>query len=184
MPESNPFDEFDSLSGSPVPGVDQTPGGATAVDDSELDKLRKQVEDQKALYVRTLADFDNYRKRVERERRTNADLGRREVLTRLLSVVDNLERAAAYRADGTAPEAIIDGVLATVKQFHALLESENVRAIETVGKPFDPSVSEAVATAPDGSVPDGTVLNEARRGYAIGDEVLRPAQVIVAKHQD
>lgn len=63
-----------------------------------------------------------------------------------------------------------------------MLEAENVRPIETVGKPFDPSNAEAVATAPDRTVPDGTVLNEARRGYAIDDDILRPAQVVVATH--
>jgi len=179
MPETNPVDEFDSLSGSPVPGIDPQPDGAGARD--ELEQTRKQVEDQKALYVRTLADFDNYKKRMEREVRQRSDLGRREVIKRILTIVDNLSRAAEYRDNGTPPEKIIDGVLATVKQFEALLAAENVTVIETVGKPFDPAVSEAVGTAADGSVPDGTVLNEARRGYAIGDEVLRPAQVIVAK---
>jgi molecular chaperone GrpE len=78
---------------------------------------------------------------------------------------------------------VLEGTLATIKQFETLLESENVRPIETIGKPFDPAVSEAVGTASDGSVPDNTVLGEARRGYLIGDEVLRPAQVIVSKHE-
>ena len=69
-----------------------------------------------------------------------------------------------------------------MKQFESILENENIRPIETIGKPFDPSVSEAVGTAADGSVPDNTVVDEARRGYMIGNEVLRPAQVIVSKH--
>jgi len=179
MPDTNPVDEFDSLSGAPVPGIDPQPEDAPARD--ELEETRKQVEDQRALYLRILADFENYKKRMDREMRARSDLGRREVLKRLLTVVDNLSRAADYRNGGTPPEQIIDGVLATVKQFEAILEAENVRVIDTVGKPFDPAVSEAVGTAPAGSVPDGTVVNEARRGYAIGDDVLRPAQVIVAQ---
>jgi len=179
MPETNPVDEFDSLSGGPVPGVDPQPENAAP---DQVEKLRQQVEDQKALYLRTLADFENYKKRTDREMRFRSDLGRRELLKRLLGVVDNLQRAAEYREGGTPPEQIVDGLLATIKQFEALLDAENVRRIDTVGKPFDPAISEAVGTAPDGSVPDGTVLIEARRGYAVGDEVLRPAQVIVAKH--
>jgi molecular chaperone GrpE len=179
MPESNPVDEYDSLSGSPVPGIDPQPDRSDLRE--ELERTRKQVEDQRALYVRTLADFDNFKKRIDREMRGRSELGRREVLKRLLPVVDNLLRAAEYRDGGTPPEKIIDGVLATVKQFETLLEAEDVRTIETIGKPFDPAVAEAIGAVSDDSVPDGTVLNEARRGYSIGDEVLRPAQVIVAK---
>jgi molecular chaperone GrpE len=180
MPESNPVDEFDSLSGGPVPGIDPEPAARDG--DGELERARKLVDEQRALYVRTLADFDNYKKRVDREMRSRSDLGRREVLKRLLSVLDSLQRAAAFRDNGAPPEQLVDGLLATVKQFETVLEAENVRPIETVGKPFDPSIAEAVATVADASVPDGTVLNEARRGYAIDDDVLRPAQVVVAKH--
>lgn len=187
MPEMNPVDEFDSLSGAPVPGVDEPRDGAPPSDGSpapEVQQLRKQIEDTRALYLRTLADFENYKRRMERDLRTRADEGRRALLSRLLGAVDNLQRAADYRSGGTPPEQLVDGVLATVKQFEQLLDAENVTAIETMGKPFDPAVSEAVGTAPNASVPDGTVIAEARRGYRIGDEMLRPAQVIVAKHDD
>lgn len=180
MPESNPLDEFDSLSGAPMPGVDDTPDIASVRD--ELERTRKQLDEQRALYLRVLADFENYKKRIERDQRALSDFGRRELLKRLLPVLDSLQRAAAYREGGTPPEQIVDGVLATVKQFEAVLDAENVKPIETVGKPFNPALSEAVGTAADGQVPDGTVLNEARRGYRIGDDVLRPAQVIVARH--
>jgi molecular chaperone GrpE len=180
MPESNPLDEFDSLSGAPVPGVDETADAPGLRE--ELEQAKRQAEEQRALYLRALADFENYKRRMERDQRALSDFGRRELLKKLLSVVDNLQRAAEFRERGTAPEQIVDGVLATVKQFEALLEGENVRPIDPMGKPFDPSISEAVGTAPDGSLPDNTVLAVARRGYTVGDEVLRPAQVIVSKH--
>lgn len=180
MTESNPHDEFDSLSGAPMPGIDDVPDSTGLRD--ELERTRKQVEEQRSLYMRALADFENYKRRVERDQRALSDFGRRELLKKLLPAIDSLQRAAQYRERGTPPEQIIDGVLATVKQFESVLESENIKPIDTVGKPFDPAVSEAVGTAKDGSVPDNTVLSEARRGYRIGDEVLRPAQVIVSKH--
>ena len=180
MAETNPYDEFDSLSGAPMPGIDDAPSD-DGKRDEELAALRKQADDQRALYLRALADFDNYKRRTERDYQTRSDAGRREVLRKLLPALDNLQRALQFRTRGTPPEQIVDGLLATVKQFEAVLESENVRAIETLGKPFDPAVSEAVGTASDGSVPDSTVLDEARRGYRIGDDVLRPAQVIVSK---
>lgn len=179
-PDSNPHDEYDSLSGAPMPGIDETPDVVALR--AELDKVRKLADEQRSLYLRALADFENYRRRMERDQRALSEFGRRELLKKLLPVIDNLLRAAKYRETGTPPEQIVEGVLATVKQFESILESENVRPIETIGKPFDPAVSEAVGTSRDGSVPDDTVLDEARRGYMIGSEVLRPAQVIVAKH--
>jgi molecular chaperone GrpE len=181
MTETNPYDEFDSLSGAPMPGIDDAPAD-DGKRDEELAALRKQADEQRTLYLRALADFDNYKRRMERDQRALSDLGRRDLLKKLLPAIDNLQRALQFRTRGTPPEQIVDGLLATVKQFEAVLESENVRAIDTIGKPFDPAVSEAVGTASDGSVPDNTVLDEARRGYRIGDDVLRPSQVIVSKH--
>jgi len=179
MAETNPHDEFDSLSGAAMPGIDDAPDAGLR---DELDRARKQVDEQRSLYMRALADFENYKKRIERDQRALSDFGRRELLKKLLPAIDNLQRAAEYRERGTPPEQIVDGVLATVKQFESLLDTEGIRRIDTVGKPFDPALSEAVGTSPDGSVPDNTVLHEARGGYMIGDEVLRPAQVIVSKH--
>jgi len=179
MSETNPLDEFDSLSGAAMPGIDDAPDAGLR---DELDRARKQVDEQRSLYMRALADFENYKKRIERDQRALSDFGRRELLKKLLPAIDNLQRAAEYRERGTPPEQIVDGVLATVKQFESLLDTEGIRRIDTVGKPFDPALSEAVGTSPDGSVPDNTVLHEARGGYMIGDEVLRPAQVIVSKH--
>lgn len=182
MPESNPLDEFDSLSGAPVPGIDETPDSATLR--QELDRMRGQVEEQRALYLRALADFDNYKKRMQRDQRALSDLGRRDLLKRILPVLDSLLRAQGSAKERGESGPLVDGLDAIIKQFESSLEAEQVRPIDTVGKPFDPTVSEAVGTAADGSAPDNTVIAEARRGYVVGDEILRPAQVIVSKHTD
>jgi molecular chaperone GrpE len=180
-------DEFDSLSSAAVPGVDQAPangpvpGEAGQAELTELEDARKQIQEQRNLYLRALADFDNYKKRNERLIREQSDAGRRAVLNRVLGVLDSLERAAAYRAQGVPAEQLVDGLLATVKQFSSLLESEGIRPITVAGKTFDPKVSEAVGTRVERDVPPNTVVEEARKGYMIGDEVLRPAQVIVSK---
>jgi len=183
-------DEFDSLSTAGVPGIDAAPpnGEATASpaqsEAAELEKARAASDEQRQLYLRTLADFDNYKKRTDRFMRERSEQGRRELLARLLPVLDNLERAAAYREQGTPPEQLVDGLLATVKQFRALLENEGVRPIELKGKPFDPAVSEAVATREDANAAPNVVVEEARKGYKLGEDLLRPAQVIVAKPAD
>ncbi len=185
MPDTNPLDEFDSLATGPLPGVDESANGVAAAEPSAQDQLahaRAQVEEQRGLYLRALADFDNYRKRAERDIADLSQRGRRELLKRILPVLDNLARAEEYRERGTPPEQIIEGAIQTGKQLLAALAAENVRPIEVVGKPFDPAIAEAVATQPAGAgVADNTVIAEAAKGYYIGDEVLRPAQVVVAK---
>lgn len=179
-------DDFDSLSSSAVPGIDETPANGPAPADpdalrSELERARAQAQEQRDLYLRALADLDNYKKRTDRFIREQSDAGRRALLNRVLGVLDNLERAAAYRRQGTSAEQLVDGLLATIKQFSSLLEAEGVKPVELTGKMFDPKVSEAVGTRVAADKPANTVLDEARRGYMIGEELLRPAQVIVSK---
>jgi molecular chaperone GrpE len=199
MPELNPTDEFDSLSTGALPGVDPSEADERADGESraqvslsdQLEAARAQAEsaraladEQRNLYLRTLADFDNYRKRAQRDVRDLSERGRRETLKRLLPVLDNLARAEEYHERGTPPEQIVDGLLQTSKQLLAALAAENVRPIDVVGKPFDPSIAEAIATQPaEDGVKDNTVVAEASKGYYIGDEVLRPAQVVVAKRE-
>jgi len=179
-------DDFDSLSSSAVPGVEAAPSNGEAPAGSadsrtELDKAKADADTQRQAYLRTLADFENYKKRTDRYLRERSDEGRRQLIVRLLPVLDNLERAAGYREQGTPAEQLVDGLLATVRQFVNLLETEGVRPIDLKGKTFDPKVSEAIATREDQKSAPNTVLDEARKGYMLGEEVLRPAQVIVSK---
>jgi molecular chaperone GrpE len=184
MADLNPLDEYDSLAGSPLSGIDDVapPDGAAGESglQAELAAVKAQAEEYRNLHLRALADFDNYKKRVDRMIADRSDAGRRELLKRILDVLDSLDRAAAYRQQGTPPEQLVDGLLATVKQFATVLETEDVRPIDVVGKLFDPVVAEAVGTRPNPDLPEHTVLDEARKGYRIGDDVLRPAQVIVS----
>lgn len=182
MPDS---DEFDSLSSAPVPGIDEARSDGQAPADASdlqrrLDQVTAELGQQRDLYLRALADFDNFKRRTERESAARADAGRRKLLLRVLDVLDNFERAAAYRTSGTPPEQLVDGLLATVKQINALLEAEGVKPFEVSGKPFDPKVAEAVGTRAQAGKPPNMVLDEARKGYLVGDELLRPAQVIVS----
>jgi molecular chaperone GrpE len=126
-----------------------------------------------------MADFENYKKRSERHNRDMAEHKRRDLLKSLLPVIDNLERALSY--DG--PEnGLREGVSQTLKGFEALLASQGVKPLSVKGAPFDPAFAEAIATqpSPDG---DGIVVEEAQKGYTIGDELLRPAKVVVSKSE-
>ena len=128
MADTNPRDEFDSLSGAPMPGVDDpTPSDGDV--ERAVAEARRQADEQRSLYMRALADFDNYKRRMERDQRSLSEFGRRELLKKLLPAIDNLQRAAAFRERGAPPDQIVDGLLATVKQFESILDSENIRPI-------------------------------------------------------
>jgi len=184
-------DDFDSLSSAAVPGINGAPSDGQASSDAaasslqgDLERARALGQEQRDLYLRALADFDNYKKRTERLIREQSDAGRRALLTRVLSVLDNLARAAAYQQQGVPAEQLVEGLLATVKQFTSLLEAEGVQPLELVGKPFDPKVAEAVGTRVEPGKPANTIVDEARKGYTVGGELLRPAQVVVSKESE
>lgn len=145
---------------------------------AELTAARAKGEENYNKFLYAMADFENYKKRVERQLADIATAGKRTILIKMLPVLDNLERALAH-ADS---DGLRDGLQATLRQFETALSSENVKAVSLKGKPFDPRLAEAIATqpAPDG-VAEDTVLDEAHKAYTIGDDVLRAAQVVVAK---
>ncbi|HMD01923.1 MAG TPA: nucleotide exchange factor GrpE [Candidatus Baltobacteraceae bacterium] len=123
------------------------------------------------------AEIDNVRKRAERIAADRLSAGRRALLAKFLPVIDNLKRAMEFEDS----DSLRDGLQATLKGFDALLAAEGARPIEVVGKPFDPRLAEAIESRQDADVPDDQVLEEIRRGYTLGEDLLRPAQVVVSK---
>ncbi len=145
---------------------------------AELTAARAEAKANYEKYLYAMADFENYKKRVERQLADIAMSGKRAVLTKMLPVLDNLERALAFDDSG----GLRGGLQATLRQFETALASENVSAVSLKGKPFDPKLAEAIATQPTPEgVAEDIVLDEAHKAYLIGDDVLRPAQVVVAK---
>jgi molecular chaperone GrpE len=140
------------------------------------ERARADENHQKHLYA--LAELENYRKRVERQVHDRIAAGKKATLAKFLPVLDNIERALGI--EQTAP-GLRGGLQATVRGFEALLSSEGVKPFDVLGKPFDPHTSEAVGTRTANDAQDDMVVDVAERGYMLGDEVLRPAKVIVAK---
>jgi molecular chaperone GrpE len=144
----------------------------------------KQVQEYLGKYRQTAQEFENARARMRKEVAKDAERSRREILVSLLEVVDNLDRAidAARRAGTSSSDPLLQGVELVRQQFLAKLDGFGIRRIEPGAEPFDPSVHEAVSAVPttDPSQ-DGLVVGIVRPGYKIGDEVLRPALVAVAK---
>ncbi|HEY4439479.1 MAG TPA: nucleotide exchange factor GrpE [Candidatus Elarobacter sp.] len=146
---------------------------------AELASARAEAKENYNKFLYAMADFENYKKRIERDLTRIALDGRKAVLRKMLPVLDNLERAIAYEDH----DGVRGGLQATLRMFEQALAGENVKAVPLKGLPFDPNLAEAIATkpAPEG-VAEDTVLDEAHKAYTMGDEVLRPAQVVVAKN--
>jgi len=157
------------------------PTAATEAAEESPGDLRQQRDDYYDRLLRKTAEFDNYRKRIDRERQQVADAAAADLLTELLPLVDDLERALQADAGGDATDAIRRGVELIHKQLLETLRRRGVRPIEALGADFDPHYHMAVAHEPAEGRRDGEVIEEFRRGYMLGDRLLRPAMVKVAK---
>jgi molecular chaperone GrpE len=152
---------------------------------AELEKVKTERQDLRELLARRTADFENSRKRMERQRGETYQRVVAEVVSQLLPVVDNLQRALDTEASVEANESeefrhFLHGVGLIGKQFNALLERLGVEPVPTVGRPFDPHVHEAIATEQTDEFAPDTVVYEVQRGYRLGDKLIRPAMVKVA----
>lgn len=153
--------------------------------EDELQKIKGDRQELNDLVARRQADFDNYRKRTERERAETYSRIVGEVASHILPVADNLRRACEAEASVESNESgefsnFLHGVELISRQLNGVLESMGVVPVETVGKPFDPHVHEAVATERTEEFEPDTVMQEIQRGYRIGEKLLRPAMVKVA----
>ena len=146
--------------------------------DDVVDRVVAERDEYLDALQRLKAEFDNYRKRVDRDREAQQAAGVREFVAELLPVIDNLERAV--EALGGAGTPIVAGVDMVRGQLTGLLAGRGVQEIAAHAAAFDPEVHEAVAQHPTVEHAEGTVVHVAEKGYRIGDTVIRPAKVVVA----
>jgi molecular chaperone GrpE len=156
-----------------------------AVSDEEptepLHEALAEVARIKDQLLRTLADFDNFRKRTRREVDDAQKRGREELLRELLPVFDNLERAVVHAGQAADAKAVADGVTMVLKQFTDTLGRAGIKRVQTIGVAFDPSQHEAIQQIETAEHPPGTVVAEVQPGYLMGDRLVRAAMVVVAK---
>jgi molecular chaperone GrpE len=162
--------------------------GAAAADqddrdasDATVERLRQALDDVAQRHLRLCADLDGFLRRSAQEREAARRAGQRAALLPVLPVLDTLERALAA---GASDPGFYEGVAEIQRLFARALREAGAETVQSVGRPFDPRVHEAVATLPSDGVDPGTVAREVRRGWRIGDEVLRSAQVVVASHPE
>jgi molecular chaperone GrpE len=166
--EATPVEESDVQVAEPSPS-----DGAVA----ELAALKALADERYAELQYARAEIENVRKRAVRIADERLTTSRKQLLGKFLPVLDNLQRALSF---GDSQD-LRGGLQATLKGFEALLASEGLVAVETVGKPFDPHVAQAVSTQETSDHDDDVVISELQAGYRIGDDLVRPAMVVVAK---
>ena len=168
---------------APQPEPQPEPELEIAVEDDqgeEIAALEKRLAEEHDRLLRTAADLDNFRKRARRDIDDAGVRGRGEVLAELLPAIDALD-LALKNADEAAPaRAVIDGVEMVRRQFLGSMARFGLKPIACLGAPFDPSFHEAVAQIPHPDVPAGAVIEELRRGYLLGDRLLRASMVVVS----
>jgi molecular chaperone GrpE len=147
---------------------------------AELVELQRERDDYKDRWLRKGAEFDNYRKRIERERREQADQAVVDILKELLLVVDDFDRALTVDA-GEGGAAYRKGVELIHGKLHDLLRKQGVKAMDVLGADFDPNVHMAVLHEESPDHREGEVIGELQKGYMLNDRLLRPAMVKVAK---
>ncbi len=146
----------------------------------QLERAEREAEEARSAWQRSAADFANYRRRTEQDRLATLGLANEALLSKLLAIVDDFDRAIDNLPAELRGQGWVEGIVAIDRKLRQLLESEGLTPIEAEGRPFDPHEHEAVVREETATVPEGTVTAELQRGYRIRDRVLRPAMVAVA----
>ena len=176
---ANTIDDLDPLS--------QGASSEITEEDSLIEKLQQalaeKAEEAKGLndkYLRLAAEFDNYKRLIQRDQRDQIRFGNEHLLKELLPVVDNLERAIKASQNGGSSDVLIQGVDLTLKQLTGALTRFHVIPVETAGQPFDPAKHQAVTSVASEKVPERHIVDEFQRGYLLHDRILRAAMVSVS----
>lgn len=162
---------------------DEPPASAGEIEKlrAELDEARAKAREQYDTMLRTVADFDNYRKRIARDQIRDREQAEEKVLKKLLPVIDNFERGLEHMRTSATVDAIKQGVEATYQQLLSVLREFGVEQMKALNTPFDPKLHDALTQVPDAAVPENTVITVAEAGYLIKDRVLRHAKVVVSR---
>lgn len=162
--------------GSEATGSEET---EEIVEVDEAEQLRQQLEEQQNKYLRLLADYDNFKRRSVKEREAAEKFRSQSLLSDLLPVLDNFERALAVQAKGDEAVSLMKGVQMVHSSLLEAVKREGLEEVKALGEPFDPHFHQAVMQEKDDSAEPGTVLQELQKGYALKGRILRPAMVKV-----
>ncbi len=151
-------------------------------EDTDADKLRSQLDELKDKYLRQVADFDNFRKRTARERIELIQTAGKEVISSLLPILDDADRAEKQLQSATDIEALKEGVMLILGKLKSTLQAKGLKPMESIGTEFSPEFHEAISEIPAPSPEfQGKVVDEVEKGYYLNDKIIRFAKVIVGK---
>ena len=153
----------------------------TAPEEDAVDEQKKKADEYLSAWQRTQADFTNYKRRTEQEKKEFGLYANAELLKQLLPVLDDLERALDHEPENSADREWIEGAKMVAKKFRTTLENIGVKPVMALGMEFDPTVHEAIH---QDKGPEGTVIGEFQKGYMLHDKLLRPARVIVGNGEE
>ncbi|MCP3772594.1 nucleotide exchange factor GrpE [Paenibacillus sp. MZ04-78.2] len=146
----------------------------------EVEELKKQAEENHQRFLRAQADFDNFRRRTQKEKEEFAKYASFKLIEQLLPVVDNFDRALAASKDSSDYEALTKGIDMIFRQLEQVLTSEGLQKMEAVGQPFNPEYHQAIMQVESDEYEEGIVVEEVQAGYLLKDKVIRPAMVKVS----
>ncbi|HZG84153.1 nucleotide exchange factor GrpE [Paenibacillus sp.] len=153
-----------------------------AATNAEMEALKKTAEEHYQRYLRTQADFDNFRRRARAEKEEFAKYASQKLIEGLLPIVDNFDRAVAASREQRDFEALAKGVEMIQRQLGQLLESEGLKPIEAIGQPFNPELHQAIMQVPaEEGTESGIVVEELQKGYMLKEKVIRPSMVKVTE---
>ena len=171
---------------TPSPRPKEVPGGILPQEETleaKLEAKEKEAQDNYDRFLRLSAEFENFKKRMEKEKTDAYKFGTENLIKELLPVLDNLERAIDH-GEAKDPQGLLEGVDMTLKGFLAALEKIGVSPVDASGKEFDPNLHEAVMVQEDAHHPAGTVLTQLQKGYTLHNRLIRPAMVVVSKRPE
>ncbi|MGC1135631.1 MAG: nucleotide exchange factor GrpE [Nitrososphaeraceae archaeon] len=151
--------------------------------EEERQKAKVEADNNMNKLRYLMADFDNYRKRMERQVESKINQGKAELILKFVSIHDDLSRAVETAKQGKSERVVIEGLEGILRNVENLFDAEGVKEIETTGTPFDPNIHDAISFKFDDTVPENTVIAEIRKGYMISDKVLRPSLVEISKRK-
>ncbi len=182
MTEPNKPPVSDDINPEPeAPHADGQTGNGAGSQNDELTAARKEAQTNLEGWQRTLAEFQNYRRRTEREQKDTYANATREVIKSLLPIIDDFERAMDSLPPDAQGQSWVSGISMIQRKFHKFLDDYNVRVLDPVGEPFDPNQHEGIGHEANSPYDSGLVAVTLQKGYAVGDYVLRPAMVKVAE---
>lgn len=147
---------------------------------SEVQRLQSLADEYQQRALRTQADFDNFRKRTLKEKEDFAKYASSKLITELLPIIDNFDRAISAAGDNAEIESFAKGVNMIFRQLEGVLKAEGLEAMDSVGKPFNPEFHQAIMQVESDEYEEGIVVEEVQKGYMLKDRVLRPAMVKVS----